>query len=264
MKKSLIVPILLVSILTFFVACTPAPQVSTIEKVLAEKNLVIGTTGEQFPFSFKDDNGELAGIDIKIAKNLAQELGVKATFAILPFDQLIPAVKEGRVDIVFSGVSVTTLRNTEVAFPGVYYKSGKSIVSKSQELANGKAEKVNTKDVTLAVTKGSTSATFASNKYPQANLVLVNNITEAVSMINQGTAHGLVTDFETAELISFAYMESDFRFKNLATTLEQEFISPVVSADDQLFINLISNYIVKINSADEFGAVDKIWRELLN
>ena len=37
-----------------------------------------------------------------------------------------------KVDIVFSGVSITTERNTKVAFPGVYYKSGKSILTKNR------------------------------------------------------------------------------------------------------------------------------------
>lgn len=264
MKKSIVRSVLLVSIIAFFAACTQAPQPTTIEKILNEKTIVVGTTGEQFPFSFKDDKGELAGIDIKIAKGLAKELGVSVTFSIMPFDQLIPAVKEGKVDIVFSGVSITPQRNTEVAFPGVYYLSGKSIVSSDKKIYNGKIEDVNKAEVKLAVTSGTTSETFVKKKYPAATIVSVKDISEAVALVNDGKADGLVTDFETAELISFAYLESNFLFKNLSTTVNQEFISPVVSGDDFLFVNLVSNFIERVNTVDEYAAVDKIWRNLLN
>lgn len=264
MKKSIVTSVLLVSIIAFFAACTQAPQPTTIEKILNEKTLVVGTTGEQFPFSFKDDKGELSGIDIKIARNLAYELGVSVTFVILPFDQLIPAVKDGRVDIVFSGVSATPLRNTEVAFPGVYYKTGKSILSANKAISKGALADVNKKDVTLAVTNGTTSQKFIAETYPDATLVTVDNISEAVTKLNEASVDGLVTDFETAELISFAYPESDYVFQNLSSKEMKEFISPIVSADDVLFLNLVENYIERINTYDEFAAVDKIWRDLLN
>lgn len=264
MKKSIVRSVLLVSILALLAACTQAPQPTTIEKILKEKTLVVGTTGEQFPFSFKDDKGELTGIDIKIARNLAYELGVSVTFAVMPFDQLIPAVKDGRVDIVFSGVSATPLRNTEVAFPGVYYKTGKSILSSNKAISKGKLEDVNKKEVTLAVTAGTTSEQFVKEIYPDVTLVSVDNISQAVTDLNNGKIDGLVTDFETAELISFVYAGQGYLFQNLSRKETKEFISPMVSANDALFINLISNYIERVNTYDEFAAVDKIWRDLLN
>lgn len=264
MKKSIVRSVLLVSVFAFLSACTQAPQPTTIEKILSEKTIVVGTTGEQFPFSYKDNKGELSGIDIKIARNLADELGVGLTFKIMPFDQLIPAVKGGGVDIVFSGVSITAQRNTEVAFPGIYYKSGKSIVTSNQKIYKGKVEDVNNEDVTLAVVKATTSEAFVQVKYPKAKLESSETFEAAIALLNSGKVDGMVTDYETAELISFAYLGKGYLFKNLSSKTEQEFISPVVSGDDALFINLVSNYITKINAFDEYSAIDRIWVDYLN
>lgn len=265
MRKTFIAMVLLfVSGSLFFVSCTQPTKQSTIDKILTEKIIIVGTTGEQFPFSFKEDNGELKGIDINIAKLLAKELGVEVKFEVLPFDQLIPAVKNGKVDIVFSGVTITTKRNTEVAFPGVYYKSGKSILTKNKQLYKGEVEYVNAENITLAVTKATTSEGFVKDKYPKAKLILVKNITEAVKLLSEDKIDGIVADFETCELIAFSYKESYLYFKNLSTSTKKEFLSPVVAADDYLFINLISNYIERINAIDEYEAVDMIWYEFLN
>ena len=133
MKKTFIaLTLLFVTSSMFITSCTtpePAKQ-KTLDKILTNKTIVVGTTGEQFPFSFKGDDASLKGIDINIANFLAKDLGVDIKYEIMPFDELIPSVLNGKVDIVFSGVSITTERNTKVAFPGVYYKSGKSILTK--------------------------------------------------------------------------------------------------------------------------------------
>ena len=264
MRKTFIALLLFVSGSLFIVSCTQPVKQKTIDKILKEKIIIVGTTGEQFPFSFKEDNGELKGIDINIAKLLAKELGVDVKFEILPFDKLIPAVSNGKVDIVFSGVTITTKGNTEVAFPGVYFKSGKSIITKNKQLYKGAAEYVNTENITLAVTKATTSEDFVKDKYPKTKLILVKNITEAVKLLSEDKIDGIVADFETCELIAFSYKESYLYFKNLSIPTEKEFISPVVASDDYLFINLISNFIERINANDEYEAVDMIWYEFLN
>lgn len=267
MRKTINSLILLFVVGSLFIVSCSQPtksKLNTLDKILKEKTIVVGTTGEQFPFSFKDDNGDIKGIDINTANLLAKELGVSIKYEIMHFDELIPAVIDGKVDIVFSGVSITTLRNTKVAFPGVYYKSGKSILTKDKQLYKGETELVNSENITLAVTKATTSEGFVNNKYPKAKIIAVKNISEAVKLLSEDKVNGIVADFETCELIAFSYTDSYLYFKNLTIPTEKEFLSPVVAADDYLFINLISNYIERINAIDEYEAVDMIWYEYLN
>lgn len=253
------VALLFVTCSMFITSCTEPAKQTTIDKILTEKTIVVGTTGEQFPFSFKDKADKLVGVDINIANYLAKELGVAIKFEVMNFDELIPSVINGKVDIVFSGVSITTERNTKVAFPGVYYKSGKSILTKSKKLSKGEAEFVNTESVTLVTTEGTTSETFVKARFPKAKLILVNDNSEAIKLLGEGKVDGVVADFETCEMLAFSYEESFLFYNNISKSTEKEFISPVVAADDHLFINLISNYINRINAVDKPEAVDEIW-----
>jgi polar amino acid transport system substrate-binding protein len=253
------VTVLVVTFSMFITSCTQPAKQSTLEKILAEKTIVVGTTGEQFPFSFKGENDELEGIDINIANYLANDLGVTVKYEVMDFDQLIPSVVSGKVDVVFSGVSITTERNTKVAFPGVYFKSGKSILTKSKKLSKGEAEFVNTESVTLVTVSGTTSEVFVKNRFPKAKLVLVENNSEAIKLLGEDKVHGIVADFETCEMLAFSYEDSFLYYNNISKSNEKEFISPVVAAGDHLFINLLTNYIKRINAVDKSEAVDTIW-----
>jgi len=255
------VVVVLVTCSLFVTSCAEPAKQKTLDKILAEKTIVVGTTGEQFPFSFKDENGNLEGIDIKIANHLAKAMGVAVQYEVMDFDQLIPSVMNGTVDIVFSGVSVTIERNTKVAFPGVYFKSGKSILTKNKTLSKGKEEFVNKASVTLVTTKGTTSEIFVKNRFPKAKLILVDNNSEAIELLGNDSVDGLVADFETCESLAFSYEKSFLFYNNISKSTEKEFISPVVAAGDNHFINLISNYIERINGFDKSEAVDNIWYE---
>lgn len=259
MKKTFSAVALLFAVCSMFItSCSQPAKQKTLDKILTDKIIVVGTTGEQFPFTFKDDDGKLKGIDIRIANHLAKELGVAIKYEVMNFDELIPSVISGKVDIVFSGVSITSKRNTKVAFPGVYFKSGKSILSKDKKISKGEDEDVNTEEVTLATTKSTTSETFVKSRFPKAKLILVNNNSEALQLLKENKVNGIVADYETCETIAFSYEESYLYYENISKPNLKEFLSPVVAADDYLFINLLSNYIDRVNSVDKSDVIDNI------
>ncbi len=153
MKKTFV---LLLSLLVLFVAQVNAQE--TIKKIQKRGELIIGTSGKAFPFTYKDKKtGELMGIDILIAKALAKEMGVKAKFKVMDFDKLLPAVSNGDVDIALSALSITTKRNMSVAFANSYYYTGKALLSFNQKLSKGNPKIVNNDKITLAAVKHSTS-----------------------------------------------------------------------------------------------------------
>lgn len=232
---------------------------STLDKILTNKTLVVGTTAKQFPFSFKGKDGKLDGLDIHLANGLAKRLGVEVKYEIMDFDELIAAVENGKVDIVLSGVSITTQRNTKVAFPRVYYKSGKSILSKDKNIATGDNTLVNKESITLVTLKGSTSELYVKKRFPKAKLVLVEKNIDALTLLGADKVDGVVADFETCETMAFAYEKSFLFYNNISKETDQEFISPVVRGDDYLFVNLVGNYIDRANEFNKADVIDELW-----
>jgi polar amino acid transport system substrate-binding protein len=75
------------------------------------------------PLAFKED-GELKGIEPDFAHQLAKDLGVKIVFVELPWDDLIPALRDGRIDVIMSGMSITAERSKLVSFTDWYVRAG--------------------------------------------------------------------------------------------------------------------------------------------
>lgn len=58
------------------------------------------------PMEFKDpESGELVGFDVDLGNAIAKELGVKLDWQESAFEQLLPSLATGRVDMVLSGLS---------------------------------------------------------------------------------------------------------------------------------------------------------------
>lgn len=64
---------------------------STLDKILASKELRVGMTLQFKPEMYKDDAGKPAGYDVEVLNLLAQDLGVKLTISDLDFDGLVMA-----------------------------------------------------------------------------------------------------------------------------------------------------------------------------
>jgi polar amino acid transport system substrate-binding protein len=67
------------------------------------------------------------GIDPDLAAELGRRLGVRLTFVNVKFDSLLDSLQNGRIDAIFSGMSVTPDRSLQASFIE-YFRAGTSIV----------------------------------------------------------------------------------------------------------------------------------------
>ncbi|MEZ5436089.1 MAG: transporter substrate-binding domain-containing protein [Pseudomonadales bacterium] len=70
----------------------------------ANQTLRIGVSPNYQPLAYKQD-GQLTGIDIAAGETIAQQMGRKAEFVEMAFEQLIPALQAGKIDIIMSGMT---------------------------------------------------------------------------------------------------------------------------------------------------------------
>ncbi len=113
------------------------------------ETLNIGTNAEFPPFEFVDSEAgvidEFAGIDIEIAKAIADSIGAEAVINNMDFDSLLLSLNNGQVDISIAGMTITPERLEEVDFSIPYYKATQvmivpenSTIEKAADLADKK------------------------------------------------------------------------------------------------------------------------------
>ncbi|GGX50575.1 glutamate ABC transporter substrate-binding protein [Streptomyces minutiscleroticus] len=111
----------------------------TIEAIKNRKDrrLVIGVDQNSYRWGYRDpnsdrDDAELEGFDIDLAHRIAQEIlgdPDAVRFRAVPTNERIPAIKEGRVDMVVRTMSISCERLREVAFSAPYFETGQQLLA---------------------------------------------------------------------------------------------------------------------------------------
>ena len=91
-KLTLITMVALV--LSIFTAVSALAGV-VLDRIIQKGELVVGTSGNQLPFSITTKDGNIIGLDADLASIMASSMGVKVKFDVMPFSELLTALEEG-------------------------------------------------------------------------------------------------------------------------------------------------------------------------
>ena len=168
------------------------------------ETLKMGTNAQFPPYEYYDDEtGEIVGIDAEVAAAIAAKLGMELKIEDMDFDALIPAVANGKIDVVLAGLTVTEERKQNVDFTASYatgvqvviVKEGSAITT-AEDL---KAEGANYK---IGVQQGTTGDLYCTLDIEDMGLGSVERFksgTDAVLALTTGKVDCVVIDNEPAK-----------------------------------------------------------------
>ena len=132
-----------------------------------DDKLVMVTEAGFAPYEYYE-NGEIVGVDIDIAKEIAKYLGKELVVKDVAFDSIINEVKTGKADFGAAGISYNEERAKKVDFTINYSTSKQIVVVKEDNI------KININDLDnlkIAVQLGSVGDTYVTKNYPNAEIV---------------------------------------------------------------------------------------------
>ena len=96
-----------------------------------EKNISVNfvTEANYYPFEYLDDNKQIQGFDIDIAKAVCKSANLTCKFHNQSFDSLLLTLQFGRFDAVIAALDITDERQQKVDFSNSYYQSPPVFVS---------------------------------------------------------------------------------------------------------------------------------------
>jgi polar amino acid transport system substrate-binding protein len=99
----------------------PMPEI----KLSGSKGVLkFGTSAVTEPFSFIDGSHQVVGLDIEIARLVAQKLDKQLELVNMDFGAMIPALMAGKVDMIGACITITDERAKKVLFSAPYYTGG--------------------------------------------------------------------------------------------------------------------------------------------
>lgn len=158
----------LAMIALFVGGCTDAnPAADSSEEMQV---LRVGNEADFPPFSQKNADGTLTGIDIDVANAICEKMQVECEFVINEWSSIIPSLNAGKYDVIISSVSITDERQQQVLFSKPYLGGGlyALLARKGVELeptADGLADRK------ICVIKNSSSVEWLETYAPEAEIL---------------------------------------------------------------------------------------------
>lgn len=118
---------LLISISIILTGCGQDKSKSDWEYIKDKGTLVVGLDDTFAPMGFRDENDEIVGFDIDLAKAVGDELGIKVEFKPIDWDAKDGELKSKKIDCVWNGMSWTKDRDKSMSL-SYKYMNNKIIV----------------------------------------------------------------------------------------------------------------------------------------
>ncbi|WP_412071730.1 transporter substrate-binding domain-containing protein [Pseudomonas fluorescens] len=171
---------------------------SHLDSVMQQGQLRVCTTGDYTPYTFKAEDGEYSGIDIAMARSLAESLGVKVEWVPTTWKTLMPDMLAGKCDIAMGGISVTLERQKKAFFSTTLDVDGKIPLVRCEDQALYQTvEQINQPGVRLVEPAGGTNEAFVHAFLPRAKLQLRDNISIFQELLDK-KADVMITDASEA------------------------------------------------------------------
>ena len=217
MKKSILAILLALVMVFSLAACGGADSAEGDVPVLK-----VGTEPTFPPFDTTDpETQEIVGFDMDLIAAIGADQGFDVEFVNLSFDGLIPALKNGDIDIVAAGMTITDERLEQVDFSKGYYDSQLVVaVAIDNETITGIDDL--TADMKVAAQTGTTGALTTQDLADQGKIgeaVILDGLDTCMMQLINGDVDAVIND----KPVTTAYINKQAdKIKMVGDTLSSE------------------------------------------
>ena len=207
MKRVVFFVSLLVAVSLILSGCGAGKAANHLEAVKQAGVIKVGTSADYPPFESVDESGNKVGFDIELMTEIAKRLGVELEWVDMPFDSLIAAVQEGKIDISISAFNYSEERDQTVDFSEAYFTSEDSFTVAD----NFTGSIVNPEDVAaykVGVQTGTTQDSWltdtlvADGALLEENLFRYDRVDQAMMDLKNGRIDVMMSDYIPAQALA--------------------------------------------------------------
>ncbi|CDF19925.1 aBC transporter substrate-binding protein family 3 [Clostridium sp. CAG:609] len=211
-----------------------------------DSKLIMVTEAGFAPYEYYS-NGEIVGVDVDIAKEVAASMGKELVIKDIAFDSIINEVKTGKADFGAAGISYNEERAKNVDFT-INYSTSKQVVIVKNDSGITNIGDINGKKI--AVQLGSIADTYVSSTYKDASVVRQKKYLAAIEDLNTGKVDCVVMDLLPAEQI----LKTNSGLKILDGALVEDSYGMIVKKGNKELLNNINKVLEKLKNE---GKIDE-------
>ena len=253
--------------LALLASCATAFAGQTLDRV-TEKGQMTGVLMESYPpFSFLNEQNQLDGFDVDVAKAVAQRLGVKLKLETPSWDVIAAGRWSGRYDICVCSMTPSEARAQVFDFPVEYYQSPAVIVVNAKDTAIASGKDLSGKKV--GVISASTYEAYLNKdlviegaplKYPFDNVQVAPYDNETVAFQDLALGSGVRLDAMVTNLITARErIAQDPRFKIAGNTLYAEPNVVAIEKGDPQWSAKVTEAITQLKADGTLSKISQKW-----
>jgi polar amino acid transport system substrate-binding protein len=214
---------------------------SSFKKILKRGVLRVGVSPFT-PWVFKGKDGKLVGFEIDVANKLSKDMGVTPKFISYDWEKLIPALNDGKIDIIIAGMAITPQRALKVNFSLPYATSGISLATNIKRTKHIRSvEELNNKTIKIGVVSETVSEGLAKRIFNKAMVVSFKKSNVAEEAIVNGKIHAYL---ETKPIPRFIALDHP---NKVDVPLSQPLLATkagfAINKSDPDFLNFLNSWI---------------------
>ena len=189
------------SVLALFV--TPA-QADRLAEAMERGTLKVGVSLFT-PWTLERDGGELIGYEIDVTKKMAGDMGLKAEYTVYAWENIIPALQKGEIDLIAAGMAITPQRALQVDFSRPYDSWGATLVTNTEATQNiTSLEELNRPATVMATVSETFAFEVAGHLFDQVDMRVFKTAAEAEKAVVSGDAHAYLVSGPEAYFLALA------------------------------------------------------------
>lgn len=187
-----------------FIPLAMANNTPNLDKINQRGTLKVGLS-TFVPWAMRDDQGELVGFEVDVAKRLAQDSGWKVEFIPTSWDGIIPSLIAGKFDVVIGGLTITDERAKSVLFSVPYSHSGIQIAANKNTTQGFSKEDFNSRKIKFAARRGALGVSILREHFPKAKILQFDDETQAFQEVLNGNADAVIASTPKPEFEVLKY-----------------------------------------------------------
>jgi polar amino acid transport system substrate-binding protein len=239
--------------LAMLAAPAMAQNVLTLEDIQKAGSVRVGVLVDFPPFGIMNENNEPDGLDVDVAKALADKMGVKIELVPVTGPNRIPYLQTGQLDLVIASLAITAARSEQVLFSdpysaiqGVMYARKDIDIADYGDLGGHR----------IGVARASPQDTIVTKEAPADTQI---QRFDEISAVYQAVLAGQVDGAVVSSLVA---LELD---KQISATHETKFVlyqqvqGVAMRLGSDELAGAINGYIADMKASGELNAINRKW-----
>ncbi len=169
----------------------------TIQLIKARGTLLVGTTGDYRPLSYREESGEYWGFCVDVAGEIGKELSVSVSYVPTSWPTLSADVtaEPPTFDLAIGGITITEARKETMLMSDGYLANGKTILCRASDAGKYMSlEDLNRPEVRVMVNPGGLNEKFANENLTKACIIVHQKNEEIPGLVASGEADVMITE----------------------------------------------------------------------